>query len=59
VAEILNDSLGRRFAVDKRTGHNGSAGAELAARAPPYRQTLLLDTLSTAITNPYFYKHPE
>lgn len=57
VAEILNESLGARFGVDNRSGRNGSVGAELAARAPPDGQTLLLGTLGTAITNHYFYKH--
>jgi tripartite-type tricarboxylate transporter receptor subunit TctC len=59
VAEILNGSLETRFGVDNRSGRNGTVGAEMAARAPPNGQTLLLGTLGTAITNHYLYKHLE
>lgn len=57
VADILNTALGTRFAVENRSGRNGSVGAEIAARAPPDGQTLLLGTLGTAITNHYLYRH--
>jgi tripartite-type tricarboxylate transporter receptor subunit TctC len=59
VAEILNTALGTRFAVDNRSGRNGTIGAELAARAPPDGKTLLLGTLGTAITNHFLYRHLE
>jgi tripartite-type tricarboxylate transporter receptor subunit TctC len=57
VAEILNESLSAQYTIDNRSGRNGSAGAEIAARAPPDGRTLLLGTLGTAITNHYVYRH--
>lgn len=57
VAAILGARLGEPFTIENRAGAAGIESAEIVARAPPDGRTLLLGTLSTAVTNQYLYRH--
>ncbi|TAJ35666.1 MAG: tripartite tricarboxylate transporter substrate binding protein [Reyranella sp.] len=57
MAGILAARLGEPFTIENRAGAAGIASAEIVARAPPDGRTLLLGTVSTAVTNQYLYRH--
>lgn len=54
VAQKLNESLGRPFPVDNRSGANGNIGTEIAAKSANDGYTLLF-TGAGLVTNPSLY----
>ena len=52
----LSESLGSQFVVDNRPGANANLAAELAAKAQPDGYTLLMISVSHAISKPLYKK---
>lgn len=55
LADKLSHSLGQPVVVDNRAGAGGTTGSDLAAKAPPDGNTLLLGTSSTHAIAPSLY----
>ncbi|HEY9280925.1 MAG TPA: tripartite tricarboxylate transporter substrate binding protein [Eoetvoesiella sp.] len=55
IAEHLNKGLGWNMVVENKVGAGGSIGAEYVARSQPNGLTLLMGSIGTNATNPYFY----
>src|SRR5690606_36790050 len=55
IAERLNSGLGWNMVVENKVGAGGSIGAEFVARSQPNGLTLLMGSIGTNATNPYFY----
>lgn len=58
MAERLNRSFGQSVIVDNRPGATGNLGAEIVANAAPDGHTLLMATLSIAISPSFYRKLP-
>jgi tripartite-type tricarboxylate transporter receptor subunit TctC len=56
IALKLSESLGQQFVVDNRPGANANLAAELAAKAPADGYTLLMISVSHAISKPVYRK---
>jgi tripartite-type tricarboxylate transporter receptor subunit TctC len=56
VAQKLTESLGQQFIVENRPGANANLAAELAAKAPADGYTLLMISVSHAISKPLYKK---
>ena len=54
LAERVKDSLGN-VVVENRPGAGGNLGADLAAKAPPDGQTLVMGAVATHAINPWLY----
>ncbi|MEO7726023.1 MAG: tripartite tricarboxylate transporter substrate binding protein [Burkholderiales bacterium] len=58
IGQKLNESLGQTIVVDNRPGATGNIGAEIVAKAPPDGYTLLMGTVSLAISATLYGKLP-
>ncbi len=56
IAQKLSESLGNQFIVDNRPGANANLAAELAAKGPADGYTLLMISVSHAISKPLYRK---
>lgn len=56
IAERLGSGPGWNVIVENKVGAGGSIGAEYVARSRPDGLTLLMGSIGTNATNPYFYK---
>ena len=55
LAERLKDSLGN-VVIDNKPGAGGNLGADMAAKAAPDGQTLVMGAVATHAINPWLYK---
>lgn len=58
VAQRLAEALGQSIVVDNRGGAGGTIGTDLAAKAPPDGQTMLINNISLAVNATLFPKLP-
>lgn len=56
IVNRLSEALGRNVIVDNRQSVNGILATELAAKAPPDGNTLLIGNVGTMVMNPGLYK---
>lgn len=55
-APRMNETWGQPVVIDNRPGAAGNIGAELAAKAPPDGYTIVVTSMSTAISMTYYRK---
>jgi hypothetical protein len=57
-APRMNETWGQPVIVDNRPGAAGNIGNDIAAKAPPDGYTIVMTTMSTAISMSYYRKLP-